>query len=77
MWLITVDAYSKWPKMIPIKVTTATRTIEELCTILHGLPEQIVGDNKRKVADFLLRYRKTPHSTTNEPPALLLNEGNS
>ena len=30
------------------------------------------GDIKRKVADFLLRYRKTPHATTNEPPAMLL-----
>ena len=29
------------------------------------------GDIK-KSADFLLRYRKTPHATTNEAPAMLL-----
>ena len=30
------------------------------------------GDIKKKLADFLLRYRKTPHATTNEAPAMLL-----
>ena len=47
VWLITVDAYSKWPEVIPMKVTTATRTIEELRTIFvrWGLSEQIVTDN--------------------------------
>ena len=31
-----------------------------------------IGDIKKKLADFLLRYRKTPHATTNEAPAMLL-----
>ena len=74
MWLITDDAYSKWPEMIPIKVTTTTRTIEELCTILHGLPVQIVGDNKRKVAAF---YCDTERHHIQLPMKLLLNEGNT
>ena len=30
------------------------------------------ADIKRKLADFLLRYRKTPHATTREAPAMLL-----
>ena len=30
------------------------------------------GDVKKKLAEFLLRYRKTPHATTNEAPAMLL-----
>ena len=30
------------------------------------------GDVKKKLADFLLCYRKTPHTTTNEAPAMLL-----
>ena len=111
-----------------MKVTTATRTIEELCTIFKcwGSPEQITnnepqftseefkkfmhsngikhsrtapyhpqsngaveqfvqsfkqamkkmiwqkGDINKKLADFLLRYRKTPHTTTDEAPAMLL-----
>ena len=47
MWLIAVDAFSKWPEVVPMKVTTATRTIEELHTIFAcwGLPEQIGTDN--------------------------------
>ena len=47
MWLIVVDAYSKWPEVIPMKVITATRTIKELHTIFArwGLSEQIISDN--------------------------------
>ena len=37
----------KWLGMVSMKVTTATRTIEELHTIFAywGLPEQIIIDN--------------------------------
>ena len=28
MWLIVVDAFSKWPEVVPMKITTATRTID-------------------------------------------------
>ena len=47
MWLIVVDTFSKWPEVVPMKVTTATRTIEELRSIFAcwGLPEQIITDN--------------------------------
>ena len=51
MFLVAVDAYSKWPKVVemstgPAGVSTA-RTIEELRRIfsIHGLPQQIVSDN--------------------------------
>ena len=47
MFLIVVDAHSKWPEMVPITFTTTTRTIEELRKIFatHRLPEQVVSDN--------------------------------
>ena len=47
MFLIVVDAHSKWPEVIPITSTSATRTIEELRKLFtaHSLPEQLVSDN--------------------------------
>lgn len=129
MFLIAVDAHSKWPEVIPMTKTTATKTTQALRTIFsrNGLPEQIVSDNgpqfvseefqqftklngithiksapyhpatnglaerfvqtfkqsmramkgescdlHKKLANFLLVYRNTPHSITNETPAKLL-----
>ncbi|CAG2213598.1 unnamed protein product [Mytilus edulis] len=128
MFLIIIDAHSKWPEVIPMKSTTSTQTIRVLRTIFAraGLPEQIVSDNgpqfvsaefqtftkmngithiksapyhpatnglaerfvqtfkqslkamrgenadlNKKLANFLLAYRNTPHTTTNETPAKL------
>ncbi|CAG2186990.1 unnamed protein product [Mytilus edulis] len=128
MFLIVIDAHSKWPEVIPMKSTTSTQTIRVLRTIFAraGLPEQIVSDNgpqfvsaefqtftkmngithiksapyhpatnglaerfvqtfkqslkamrgenadlNKKLANFLLAYRNTPHTTTNETPAKL------
>ena len=47
MFLIAVDAHSKWPEVIPITKTTATKTTQALRTIFsrNGLSEQIVNDN--------------------------------
>ncbi|KAK3100621.1 hypothetical protein FSP39_022706 [Pinctada imbricata] len=129
MFLIIVDAHSKWPEVVPMKKTTSTNTIDALRSIFarFGLPSQIVSDNgpqftseefksfvkaniikhitsalyhpstnglaerfvqtfklsmkscKResgsiihKFSKFLLSYRNTPQSTTNESPAKLL-----
>ena len=47
MFLLVIDAHSKWPEIIEMKVTTASKTIDEirkLCAA-YGLPEQIVSDN--------------------------------
>jgi len=46
-FLITVDAFSKWPEIIEMSSTTATNTIKVLRDIFsrHGLPEQLVSDN--------------------------------
>ena len=47
MWLIIVDAHSKWPTVIPTKDTSAENTAEILLDTFatHGLCEQIVSDN--------------------------------
>ena len=47
MFLILIDAYSKWLEVIPMGSITTQATIETLKTIFctHGLPEVIVTDN--------------------------------
>ena len=42
-----VDSFSKWFEVVPMKSTTATRTVEELRNLFaqHGLPEELVSDN--------------------------------
>ena len=47
MYLIIVDAYSKWPFVIPTKSTTADQTISILQSIFasEGIPQQLVSDN--------------------------------
>ena len=47
MFLIIVDAHSKWPEVIVMSSTTSQRTIEVLSTYFarYGLPEQLVSDN--------------------------------
>ena len=47
MYLILIDAYSKWPEVVLRKLITSESTINALRTIFaqHGLPEQIVTDN--------------------------------
>ena len=47
MCLIAVDAFSKWPEVVPMKVSTATKTIEELHTIFAcwGLLKQIITNS--------------------------------
>ena len=47
MLLVVVDSYSKWIEVIPMKTTTAGRTVEELRTLFArlGIPKQVVSDN--------------------------------
>lgn len=128
MFLVIVDAHSKWPEVICMTSTTSERTIEVLRETFsrYGLCEHLVSDNgpqftsdefrlfmqnngilhtksvpyhaasngqaermvqslkhalksaqrdagtlKLKLAQFLLTYRNTPHSTTHETPAQL------
>ncbi|CAB4043809.1 uncharacterized protein K02A2.6-like, partial [Paramuricea clavata] len=47
MFLIIVDAHSKWPEVEMMPSTTSTQTIDRLQTIFarYGLPAQVVTDN--------------------------------
>jgi len=47
MFLIVVDAHSKWPEVIEMSSTTATLTIAALRRLFaaSGLPQQLVSDN--------------------------------
>ena len=47
MFLIVVDAHSKWPEVIQMSSTTSSKTIDVLRTLFarYGLPEQVVSDN--------------------------------
>ena len=47
MFLVAVDAYSKWPEVCLMQNTTVSKTIEALRQMFarNGLPEQIVSDN--------------------------------
>ena len=46
MFLIVVDAHSKWPEVIQMSSTTSFKTIEALRSLFakYGLPEQLVSD---------------------------------
>ena len=46
-FLMLIDAYSKWPEIIPMKTTTAEKTNDVLRQIFsrHGLPMTVVSDN--------------------------------
>ena len=67
MFLVAVDAYSKWPEVVemstrPAGVSAASlRTIEELRRIfsIHRLPQQIVSDNGPQfVSDQFAQFLK-------------------
>ena len=47
MFLVLVDAYSKWMEVMPVGAATAAGTIAKLRHVfaVHGLPEKIVTDN--------------------------------
>ncbi len=47
MFLVVMDAYARWPEIIHMQTTTASKTIETLRTLFtaHGLPKEVVTDN--------------------------------
>ena len=47
MFLVAVDAHSKWPEVCIMRSTTAEKTIEKLGEMFSrfGFPEQLVSDN--------------------------------
>ena len=47
MFLVVVDAFSKWLEVVPVRNATSRVTIDKLRSIcsIHGLPDTIVTDN--------------------------------
>ena len=47
MFLIVIDAFSKWLEVAPVRHATSQSTIDKLRTIFatHGIPEMLVSDN--------------------------------
>lgn len=56
MYLIVVDAHSKWPEVILMKSTTASKTITELRTMFarYGLPKEIVSDTGPQFVNLMV-----------------------
>ena len=57
MFLVVVDAHSKWLDVIPMKTTNAVTTIQQLRTLFSrfGVPESIVSDNGPQFASAEFR----------------------
>ena len=47
MFLVVIDAYSKWIEVVPVRHATSQSTIDKLRIIFttHGIPEMLVSDN--------------------------------
>ena len=60
MFLVVVDAHSKWPDIVTMTSNTAERTFEELRTIFarNGLPQQLVSDNRVQFTSEILKKKK-------------------
>ena len=45
MYLIVIDAHSKWPEVIEMTTTTSHKTITELQRLfsMYGIPTQLMG----------------------------------
>ncbi|GFS12800.1 polyprotein [Elysia marginata] len=64
MFLITVDAYTKWTEILPTTSTTTSATINLLSSTFarFGLPEQLVSDNGPQFAsDKFKAFTKYNH----------------
>ncbi|GBM08642.1 Uncharacterized protein K02A2.6 [Araneus ventricosus] len=70
MFLLIVDAHSKWLEVYPMKVTTAKKTIECLkdCLARFGLPRALVSDNVSQFASYefqrFMQYNGMKHKTS-------------
>ena len=47
MFLVLIDAHSKWIELEPVESATTKTTVERLRKIFstHGIPEKLVSDN--------------------------------
>ena len=69
MWLLLIDAFSKWPEIHEMNSTTAEATISKLKQTFaaQGLPERIISDNGPQFTarqfDEFCKFRGIVHST--------------
>jgi len=72
MFLVVVDAFSKWPEAYIMQNTTTERTIEVLRHVFsaYGLPEQVVSDNGSQFTseDFAVFMRMNGIKHTRSAP---------
>ena len=47
MFMVVVDAHSKWLEVIPMSTTTTEKTLDALRNLFaaYGIPQQLVSDN--------------------------------
>lgn len=71
MYLVIVDAYSKWPEVVNFRQNTKAAKLVEVFQALftrHGLPDHVVTDNGRQFssAEFseFLRHNGVKHMFT-------------
>ncbi|XP_038064022.1 uncharacterized protein K02A2.6-like [Patiria miniata] len=70
MFLVVVDAHSKWPEVIQTTTATSSQTIDILRGIFaqHGVPEQLVSDNgpqfKSEEFETFLKRNGVKHITS-------------
>ncbi|KAA3676453.1 uncharacterized protein DEA37_0008229 [Paragonimus westermani] len=57
MYLVLVDAYSKWPEIVPLHSATSSTTIAALRQIFsqHGYPEILMSDNGSQLSSAQFR----------------------
>ena len=63
MYLIVVDAYSKWPEVIRMSSSSSTSETTKVLVSLfsrHGLPDKLVSDNGTQLtSDELKEFMTT------------------
>ena len=70
MFLVVVDAYSKWMEVRPVKSATSAATISQLRAIFatHGIPELLVSDNGSAFTssefEEFMRLNRIRHTTS-------------
>ena len=54
MFLVLVDAHSKWMDAHLMQSVTSAKTIEKLCIIFanHGIPSKVITDNDPTFTSF-------------------------